>query len=207
MNFQFYGYTVRQTTVKDLELSVEWCKSLPLQETNRDLGSALTSWTKQANFWIKQGGGCESFLVSEAGQARCKCGHRNTPDHYLTSQDEEGELWCLECSCREYWNGYENLPLGFFQIQHIGKGDQVRLAFQASPVARPKKILRAITKLVPLIERALCLRGVRAIFLTSHSLTMVAFMENLGYSLQPNIDGGADGVVMAKQIGKPAEGS
>lgn len=97
-----------------------------------------------------------------------------------------------------------DLPLGFFQTQHVGRGDQVRLLFQASPSASRKKILRAITKLVPLIEKGLALRGVRAIFFTSHSLAMVAFMEKLGYQLQPYLDGGADGVVMAKGIGATA---
>ena len=144
MNFQFYGYTVRQTTLEDEALARRW--------TDPALDPA---------FWLKQGNGRESFLVS------------------------------LDSGLRT--------DLAFFQVEHRW-ATQVRLHFQASPVASPKKILRGITKLIPLIEKALALRGVRAIFFTSHSLAMVAFMEKRGYRLQPNIDGGADGVVMAKGI-------
>ena len=32
---------------------------------------------------------------------RCLCGHPYW-SHWLTSQDEEGELWCMRCECREY---------------------------------------------------------------------------------------------------------
>ena len=71
-------------------------------------------------------------------------------------------------------------PLGFFQTQHVGQGDQVRLHFQAGPAAKAKNILRAITKLVPLIEKALVLRGVRAIFFTSHSLAWLPACRRFG---------------------------
>jgi hypothetical protein len=179
VNFQFYGYTVRTTTEADLALAVEWCKSLPLGAEARDLGSALDAWRSKARFWIEASPGRENFLVSERRDEISLATHSGAPKVV-------------------YGNRY---PLAFFQTQTVGTGrDQVRLAFQASPVASPKKILRGITLLVPLIEKALALRGIKHIFFTSHSLTMVAFMEKLGYSLQPYLDGGADGVVMAKEI-------
>ena len=90
-------------------------------------------------------------------------------------------------------------PIAFFQRERVN-ATQVRLHFQASPVASRKKILRGITMLVPLIENGLALGGVKHIFFTSHSLAMIAFMEKLGYSLRPGVDGGADGAVMAKKI-------
>lgn len=52
--------------------------------------------------------------------------------------------------------------------------------------------------LVPLIEKALALRGVRAIFFTSHSVAMAEFMQRLGYRHAG--DGGDDGMMMAKGI-------
>jgi hypothetical protein len=103
----------------------------------------------------------------------------------------------------------ERLPLGLFQVQHVGQGDQVRLHFQAlgtrdSGLGTARAILRGITKLVPLIEKALALRGVRAIFFTSHSAGMAAFMENhQGYRY---VGDSVDGMIMAKKIGLPASG-
>lgn len=89
-------------------------------------------------------------------------------------------------------------PIAFFQIEHV-KADQARIHFQSSPLVNPKKILRGITKLVPLIEKALALRGVRAIFFTSHSDSMAAFMDKrLGYQYAGW--GGADGMMMAKNL-------
>jgi len=94
---------------------------------------------------------------------------------------------------------WQKHPLAFFQIEHIAH--DVRLHWQTCPDASPKHLLRGLIKLVPLIEKALALSGVRAIFFTSHSLTMVSFMEKrLGYELQPDIDGGEDGVVMTKVL-------
>lgn len=164
LNFQFYGYTVRKTTPEDAGLAQSWT----FWNGGKGVSTAeIMSNLARSNFWLKQGAGCESFLVVK---------HRNCCDDPAHAE-----------------------PLGFFQTEHVTR-NQVRIHFQASPTASAKKILRGITKLMPLIEQALCLRGVRAIFFTSHSLTMVAFMENLGYSLQPEIDGGADGVVMAKRV-------
>lgn len=40
----------------------------------------------------------EDFM---AQGAICECGHHFIR-HWLTSQDEEGELWCLECDCRNF---------------------------------------------------------------------------------------------------------
>lgn len=89
-------------------------------------------------------------------------------------------------------------PLGFFQTQHVGQGDQVRLHFQAGPAAKAKNILRAITKLVPLIEKALVLRGVRAIFFTSHSIGMALYMKRWhGYR---HVGDSGDGMIMAKNF-------
>lgn len=92
----------------------------------------------------------------------------------------------------------EKIPLGFFQTQHVGNEDQVRLHFQAAPRARAKNILRGITKLVPLIEKALVLRGVRAIFFTSHSAGMAQFVKNHhGYRW---VGDSVDGMIMAKNF-------
>lgn len=156
MNFQFYGYTLRETTEADALRAYVWASSMNSQNYR---------------FWLKREKGIENFLVSH------------------------GRLWTET----------EPEPLAFVQVETIER-DQVRLHWQPSPKASPKKLLRGITKLVPLIEKALAVRGVRAIFFTSHSLSMVAFMEKLGYRLQPNIDGGADGVVMAKEIAMPDAG-
>ena len=90
-------------------------------------------------------------------------------------------------------------PLGFYQIEHVGKGDQVRIHMQASPVASPKKILAAITKLVPLLEKALAGRGVRAIFFTSKSEAMAQFMAQR-FRYEYAGQGGADGAIMAKGL-------
>lgn len=122
-----------------------------------------------------------------------------------TEQKIKAGFWLKQGNGREsflVFLGQE--PIAFFQSESCFT-KAIRLHFQASPVASRTKILRGITALVPLIEQALCLRGMKAIFFTSHSLTMVAFMEKkLGYCLQPKIDGGADGVVMGKMLGPVA---
>jgi hypothetical protein len=95
-------------------------------------------------------------------------------------------------------------PIGFFQDEFVTR-HQVRLHMQASPVVSRKKFLRALTKLVPLIEKALALAGVRAIFFTSHSPSMVTFMQR---RLQYRTDmefGTLDGQLMWKML-VPAEG-
>lgn len=139
---EFYGYTLRPTTDKDLPLAIA--------------GSAIAL---TAGFWLRQGEGRETFIVFER---------------------------------REY-------PLAFFQTEHVAQGDQVRLHWLPMPDASPKRLLRALTRLVPLIEKGLALRGVRAIFFTSHSSAMTKFMEKrLGYSYAGN--GGCDGVMMAKGL-------
>lgn len=113
---------------------------------------------------------------------------------------ERARFWLRQDDGRETFLVLEGEEaLGFFQTQHVGEGDQVRLLFQASPVASPKKVLRAITRLVPLIEQGLSLRGARAIFFTSLSQAMVVFMaDRLGYRYAG--DGGRDGVMMAKGL-------
>ena len=136
---EFYGYRVRSTVEDDWRLAKAWSPE----------GSAY-------HFWLLQGFGRESFLVS-AGE----------------------EL------------------IAFFQVEHRWM-TQARLHFQSSPHASRKKILRGITKLVPLIEKALVLRGVRAIFFTSHSVAMSNFMEGMGY--HPAGSGGEDGLIMAKRF-------
>lgn len=94
--------------------------------------------------------------------------------------------------------------VGFFQAEHIPKRrGQARLHFQHFPTCSVKVILRGLLKLVPLIEKALALRGVRAVFFTSRSPSMSQFMsDNLGYT-RTVIDGGLDGVVMTKILAKP----
>jgi len=150
MSGNFYGYTVEKTQERDMFLLLAWSTD----------GFSIKA-EERLRFWLKQGDGCESFVVREG---------KNT--------------------------------LGFFQAEHVGAGDQVRIHMQASPLASPKAILRGISKLVPLIEKALALRGVRAIFFTSHSSAMAQFMaERHGYERAG--DGGADGMIMAKGIGQP----
>lgn len=91
-----------------------------------------------------------------------------------------------------------DLPIAFFRIEHIGSA-QARIHFQAGPEVKPKTILRGITKMVPLIEKALAVSGVKAVFFTSHSKAMASFMEKkLNYQYAG--DGGEDGVMMAKRI-------
>lgn len=141
MTFQFYGYTLRQTNHDDLRLAIAWSKMV-----------------LQAGFWLMQGDGRESFLVT-----------------------------------------YRDQGIAFFQIQHVGEGDQVRLHWQRSPEVGAKSLLRALTMLVPLIEKGLALRGVKAIFFTSHSSSMARFMaDRFGYTYAG--DGGADGMMMSKGI-------
>lgn len=191
----FYGYTVRATADGDLPLAVAW--------TDRAL---------DAGFWFdrKDEPRRHNFLVLLGSEpwkgAWCKCGHHFI-HHHLTSQDEEGEMWCMECKCKDWQEGPPPPgpePIALFQVEYRWS-TQVRLHFQASPVASPKKILRGITMLVPLIEKGLASGGVRHIFFTSHSLAMIAFMEKrMGYRLAQNTDGGVDGAVMFKEIsGQP----
>lgn len=142
MRFDFYGYTVRTTTVTDAPLASQY--------TNRG----------NPGFWLAQSHGRESFLATRRGE-----------------------------------------PIAFFQVEHVERF-QARLHFQAFPEASAKTVLRGVLKLVPLIEKALALRGVRAVFFTSHSEAMSSFMRhNLGYT--PAGDGGRDGMMMAKQLESP----
>jgi hypothetical protein len=136
----FYGYELRSTDAFDVATLCQWSPAC------------------DAMFWLKQGGGIQSFMVADE------------LDH-----------------------------LGVFQTEHV-KADQVRLHFQANPWSSPKKVLLAITRLVPLIEQALCLRGVKTIFFTSHSLKMARFMqERLGYLTKLSFNT-PDGQVMYKHI-------
>ena len=148
-------------------------------EADLPLAIAWSARALDAGFWLKQEPGCESFLVSE------RVDEKSLASHPAMSKVV-------------YENEY---PIAFFQTQHVvGARSQVRLTLQASPAASPKKLLRAITKLVPLIEQALSLRGVKAIFFTSHSAAMASYMaKHHGYRYAG--EGGADGVVMAKRIG------
>ncbi len=109
-------------------------------------------------------------------------------------------FWLRQGEGRESFMVFQDRePLVFFQTEHVGQGDQVRLHWQPSPAVSPKKLLRALTRLVPLVEKGLALRGVRAIFFTSHSAAMIRFMEKrLGYNYAG--DGGLDGTMMAKGI-------
>jgi hypothetical protein len=149
MTFLFYGYECRNTCAGDLPLLMAWTRALPGGRARAmDMG-----------FWLKQGDGRQSFLVSQEGE-----------------------------------------PLAVFQAHHVQR-DQVRLHFQASPTASPKKLLRGITKLVPLIEQALRLRGVAAIFFTSKSLAMAGFMYvHHNYEWLGKVGSGEDGWVMAKRF-------
>ena len=100
---------------------------------------------------------------------------------------------------QSYLVSHDEKPLAFFRVEYLDLGNQARIAFQSRPKASPKIILRGITKLVPLIEQALRIRGVRAIFFTSHSSAMAEFMrKHLGYTYAG--DGGPDGMMMAKGL-------
>lgn len=110
----------------------------------------------------------------------------------------KADFWLRQDGCENFLVTSDE-PLLFFQTEHVGQGDQVRLHWQPSPTASPKKLLTALTMLVPLVEKALALRGVRAIFFTSHSDAMCCFMrKRLGYRYAG--DGGMDGVMMSKGI-------
>lgn len=90
-------------------------------------------------------------------------------------------------------------PVAFFQVERIAGGEQARLHIQECPDGSPKVILRGLAKLVPLIEKALSLRGVRAIFFTSHSSAMSDYMKDrLGFSYAG--EAGRDGVIMLKKV-------
>ena len=152
--------------------------------TEADL-ALLAQWVPKSTparfsrFWIdsKDEPRRQNFLVL---QEICTPVHRSSPPYEVTRVKYE--------------------PIAFFQRERVN-ATQVRLHFQASPVASRKKILRGITMLVPLIEKGLASGGVKHIFFTSHSLAMIAFMEKrMGYRLAQNADGGLDGAVMFKEI-------
>jgi hypothetical protein len=117
-----------------------------------------------------------------------------------TSRAMDAGFWLKQEPFRESFIVLrDKTPIALFQSEHVAKRDQVRLHFQASPEIHPKNVLSAVIKLVPLIEKGLALRGVKAIFFTSHSKSMATFMQkHLGY--QQAGEGGADGVIMAKGI-------
>jgi hypothetical protein len=130
-----------------------------------------------------------------------KTGPEDTVQAFAWTRSTEWGFWLRQEPGRESFIVFEaNQALGFYQVEHVGAGDQVRLHMQASPLASPKNLLRAITRLVPLIEKALAGRGVRAIFFTSKSSAMAHFMARLGYEYAGA--GGADGMIMAKGISK-----
>ena len=68
----------------------------------------------------------------------CKCGHRNLR-HYLTSQDEEGELWCLECECKEFKEFCEFKEFEFVGASANEKSVSLRTKFSVglNPTAPP----------------------------------------------------------------------
>ena len=116
-----------------------------------------------------------------------------------------GDFWIKKQPDRENLLVMEYRPvickrLAFFQLETV-PGAQYRLHIQESPVGAPIGILRMITPLVPLIEKALVLRRARAIFFTSHSSAMAKFMaDTLGYRYIG--EAGAEGVIMAKMAGE-----
>jgi hypothetical protein len=120
-----------------------------------------------------------------------------------TTEDDlalaQSDFWLPGSKGETFLVSRDGEPLAFVKTEHYSK-ENVRIHMQATNAA-PKKILRGITFLVPLIEKGLALRGVRAIFFTSHSAQMARFMEkHLGYARRPDIDGGVDGMVMAKGL-------
>lgn len=112
-------------------------------------------------------------------------------------------FWLMQEDGREsFLVTRSRLLIAFFQVEHLSGKPQARLHFQAFPTASPRFLLRGLLKLVPLIEKALASRGTRAVFFTSHSPAMSAFMqENLGYTQSG--DGGRDGVIMSKHLDSP----
>lgn len=100
---------------------------------------------------------------------------------------------------QSYLVTFRGTALAFFQAEKVGDGSQVRLHWQPSPKASPKMILRGLTKLVPLIEKALALMGIKRIFFTSHSPRMDRFMrKKLGYRVAGS--NSFDGLILAKRI-------
>lgn len=117
-----------------------------------------------------------------------------------SERSKEYRFWLRQEPERENFIVFEGgKGLGFYQIETLSKGTQARIHMQASPAASPKKILAAITKLVPLLEKALAGRGVRAIFFTSKSEAMAQFMAQR-FRYEYAGQGGADGVIMAKGL-------
>lgn len=112
--------------------------------------------------------------------------------------DTEEEFWLRQDERRESFLVSNGEPIAFFQKETVVPTIETRLHFQA--IAGPKKVLRGITKLVPLIEKALRSGGTKVVFFTSHSSAMARFMVKLGYMPRPDVDGGADGIVMAKEL-------
>ena len=137
-------------------------------------------------------GECYFLTCPCIGVGRCDCSCHDKARFWIDSKDEPTR--------QNFLVSKDGEPIAFFQRERVN-ATQVRLHFKASPVASRKKILRGITKLVPLMEKGLASGGVKHIFFTSHSLAMIAFMEKrMGYRLAQNADGGLDGAVMFKEI-------
>jgi hypothetical protein len=130
-----------------------------------------------AAFWLKQDKPrCQSFLVSRAAPK-----HSDTMIHTRYMAIEFSE------------------HIAFFQSEYV-KPDQVRLHVLECPYISPRKFLRALTTLVPLIEKALALDGVKTIFFTVQSPSMVSFIgKRLGYKTGMEY-GTDDGQVMWKHL-------
>src|SRR5271165_895369 len=102
MTHFFHGFALRRTVPSDLPRAASWTIRDDLGTPN-DTAEVQAAF-EAARFWVKQGNGCQSFIVFDG-------------------REEQAIL-----------------PLAFFQTQIVGTHrDQVRLAFQASPLASPKR--------------------------------------------------------------------
>lgn len=128
-------------------------------------------------------------------------------DMILCDSREQATRWLLSAAMwmrqgegsNSYLISLEGAPLALLHLEPVGLGQwQTRMHLQVAPDSDAKSVLRGITKLVPLIEKALSLRGTRIIFFTSRSDAMCRFMERMDYRGMGSVE--SDGTVMAKGI-------
>jgi hypothetical protein len=169
---RFFHYEIRHTTPADATLAADWSAAQLQTREFSEIANAVSFWMEQRLGPPRK----ESFIVFEEREEVSLASHP-------------------AMSKQVYVNHY---PLAFVKTEHVTP-IQVRIHFQASPTVSRLKLLKAVYKLVPLIEKGLALRGVRLIFFTSHSEAMAAFMtKHLKYRYYG--DAGTDGMIMAKRM-------
>lgn len=185
MNCQFHGYTIRPAEKNDAALAQAW---FVLDPWHREAAASQAQVQAAGQFWVRQRPGrVWSYFVEKD----------DTPLAFwqlaLSPISAGGiGLWTYD------WKSTKEL----YGVDPVEHDDEYRFYFQSAPFTenRGRKILRGITKLMPLIEKALALRGAKRIFFTSRSLPMIAFMERrLNYRLAAN-GNGPEGAVMFKNL-------